>query len=289
MRVTWNSQYCLIGLQFQFAALLITLTVFVRGYSFNPTSITIFSCFSSRFDENFTAGLWPTSDLEENLTLEMGVTQERPGAWSPAITAQSALGGEPTHIATWPCWDMGVNNWKWHHFCTVRAWTFINKPQKAHATLPSLCCKVTCNDRFHLVIDDDTPIALLPVLGVPLPGDEHSLGPGLHHLQHPTYEPVTSPGPHQHPLPPVHQLPCHPALLRILTEQNTPPEILSGGWCLWRSGVIRRRLPRLHLGAWYCYSLVTWCHFTFCTYMAYNLNWKRKMIKNDCECLAGQN
>ena len=93
----------LIGLQFQFAPLLITQTVFVRGYSFNPTSITIFSCFSSRFDENFTAGLWPTSDLEENLTLEMGVTQEAEGAWSPAITAQSALGGEPTHIATWPC------------------------------------------------------------------------------------------------------------------------------------------------------------------------------------------
>ena len=92
----------LLGLPFRLAALLITHTVVVRGNSSNPTSTTIFSCFSSRFDANFTAGLWPTSDREENLTLEMGVTQAAPGAWS-AITAQSALGGEPTHIATWPC------------------------------------------------------------------------------------------------------------------------------------------------------------------------------------------
>ena len=81
----------------------------------------------------------------------------------------------------------------------------------------------------HLVIDDDPPIALLLVLGVSLPGDEHSLCPGLHHLQHPGYEPVPPPGPDQDPLPPVHQLPRHPALLRILTEQNPPPEVLSRG------------------------------------------------------------
>ena len=66
----------LIGLQFQFVALVFTPAVFARGYSYvNPTSTTIFSCFSSRFEENFTAGLWPTSDREENLTRAMGVTQ----------------------------------------------------------------------------------------------------------------------------------------------------------------------------------------------------------------------
>ena len=71
-----------------------------------------------------------------------------------------------------------------------------------------------------------TPIALLAVLGVPIPGDKHPLGLSLHHLQHPGYEGVYPPGPDQHPLPPEHQLPRHPALL---TEQDPPPEVLSRG------------------------------------------------------------
>ena len=113
------------------------------------------------------------------------------------MTAQSALGGEPTHIATCP-WDTR------RHVIELIQLHYSGS---------------------HLIVDNDPALATglcLPGAGVSLPGDEHPLAPGLHHLQGPGVEPVLPPGLHQHPIPVVHQVPRH---LALLTELDPPPKV----------------------------------------------------------------